>query len=212
MDWLLVGMILTTFVLLGVSRLTVYIRLVALQGAMLSVLLILAKGALHDWHIFLMGMATLVIKSIVMPLLLARSLRETTIRQEVEPMVSLHLSLLAGAGIVIFAFSSIPSLPPAHPPFTPIFIPAALIMVLIGFFLLISRSKAITQVIGFLVLENGIFLFGLNLVADFPPIVEMGVLLDILVGVFVMGIMIYHINRTFDHIHINALAKLKEPE
>ena len=206
MDWLLMGIIFTAFLLLGASRLTVCIRIVALQGIMLSLLLLLAKGSLQEWHILLMAIGTLVIKGIVIPTLLNRSIRELSIRQEVEPMISLHLSLLAGGSIAILAFSSIQSLPPAQPPLTLIATPTALFVFLIGFFLLISRSKAITQVIGFLVLENGVFLFGLNLVGDFPVIVEMGVLLDLLVGVFVMGIMIYHIHRTFDHIDTRALA------
>lgn len=212
MNWLLVGIILTAFLLLGVSRLSVCIRVVALQGAMLATLLALTKGSLHEFHILLMALGTFAIKAVVMPLLLNRSIREASIRQEVEPVASLHLSLLAGGGIVILAFSSIKVLPPATPPFTPIAVPAALTVVLIGFLLLISRTKAITQVIGFLVLENGVFLFGLNLVDDFPVTVEMGVLLDLLVGVFVMGIMIYHINRTFDHIDTRALSALQETE
>lgn len=212
MDWLLVGIIFTTFLLLGVSRLTVYIRVVALQGAMLSLLLVLAKGSLPEGHILLMALGTFVIKVVIIPILLNRSLRDISVRQEVEPMMSLHLSLLVGGGIAILAFSSIQALPPANPPLTPMATPAALIVVLIGFFLLISRTKAITQVIGFLVLENGVFLFGLNLVGDFPVIVEMGVLLDLLVGVFVMGIMIYHINRSFDHIDTRALTAGHETE
>lgn len=212
MDWLLVGIILTTFLLLGISRLSVCIRIVALQGGLLSILLVLAKGSFHDLHVILVALSTFVIKAIVMPFLLTRSIREASIHQEVEPMTSLHLSLLAGCGIAILAFSSIKALPHPAPPFTPIAIPTALIVVLVGFLLLISRTKAITQVIGFLVLENGVFLFGLNLLGDFPVIVEMGVLLDLLVGIFVMGIIIYHINRTFDHIDTRALTALKETE
>jgi hydrogenase-4 component E len=151
MDWLLVGIILSAFFLLGLSRLSVCIRVVAVQGAMLAALLVLAKGMTGEFHILLLALVTFVIKALVMPHLLRRSIREAAIRQEVEPIASLHLSLLAGGGIALLAFSSIKILPPAYPPFTPIALPAALTVVLIGFFLLISRTKAITQVIGFLV-------------------------------------------------------------
>ncbi|OGQ26467.1 MAG: hypothetical protein A3I75_08270 [Deltaproteobacteria bacterium RIFCSPLOWO2_02_FULL_50_16] len=212
MDWLLIGIILSAFFLLGFSRLSSCIYIVALQGAMLSALPLLAKGSFQELHIVLMSLGTFAIKAVAMPFLLTRSIREASIRQEVEPIVSLHLSLFAGGGIAVLAFSSIKALPPALPPFSPMAVPVALTVVLIGFFLLVSRTKAITQVIGFLVLENGVFLFGMNLVGDFPAIVEMGVLLDLLVGIFVMGIMIYHINRTFDHIDTRVLTALQESE
>ncbi|MBI2344225.1 MAG: hydrogenase [Deltaproteobacteria bacterium] len=202
MDWLLVGIILSAFFLLGLSRLTICIRVVAIQGALLSLLPILAKGSLAEVPLVLMTLGTFAIKAVAMPFLLFRSLREAAIRREVEPIISLHLSLLAGGGIAILAFSSLKALPKAIPPFSPIAVPVALTVVLIGFLLLISRRKAVTQVIGFLVLENGVFLFGMSLVAGFPLIVEMGILLDLLVGIFVMGIMMYHIHRTFDHIDI----------
>ncbi|HEX2970775.1 MAG TPA: NADH-quinone oxidoreductase subunit K [Tepidisphaeraceae bacterium] len=75
---------------------------------------------------------------------------------------------------------------------------------------MISRTKAITQVIGYLVLENGIFLFGLTLVRQMPILVELGILLDVFVGVFVMAIVVYHIRRTFDHMDTDELDQLKE--
>ncbi|MBI2067571.1 MAG: hydrogenase [Deltaproteobacteria bacterium] len=211
MNWILIGVLLSAFFILGISRLSACIRAVAFQGALLSVLPIFVKGWNDPHALFLFG-GTLIIKAMVIPSLLFRSIREATIREEAEPIVSLHLSLLGGGGIMVAAFSSLNALPHLAPPFSPLFIPAALSIVLIGLFLLISRTKAISQVIGFLVLDNGIFLFGMTLVAEFPMTVELGVLLDLLVGVFVMGIMIYHINRTFDHIDTGALATLRDTE
>jgi len=148
MDWLLIGIILSAFFLLGFSRLSSCIYIVALQGAMLSALPLLAKGSFQELHIVLMSLGTFAIKAVAMPFLLTRSIREASIRQEVEPIVSLHLSLFAGGGIAVLAFSSIKALPPALPPFSPMAVPVALTVVLIGFFLLVSRTKAITQVIG----------------------------------------------------------------
>jgi len=83
-------------------------------------------------------------------------------------------------------------------------------MTLIGFFLIMSRRIAISQVLGYLVLENGVFVFGMALVPEQPYLVELGILLDIFVGVFVMGIIIFHINREFDHIDVHRLADLKD--
>ncbi len=89
-------------------------------------------------------------------------------------------------------------------------VPAALSTVLTGFVLLTSRIKAITQVIGYLVLENGIFIFGLLLLEALPSLVELGVLLDLFVGVFVISIIIHHINREFDSLDTRRLSSLRE--
>ncbi|MBI2082030.1 MAG: hydrogenase [Deltaproteobacteria bacterium] len=210
MEWFLTGIIVTTFFILGASRLAPCIRIAAVQGAMLSVLPILARGSVTDPHSLGMFFGTFLIKAILIPILLFRSLRQSKIREEMEPTVSRHLSLLAGGLVVVLSFSwQLPNLPGSH---SPLIVPTALAMVLLGFLLLVTRRKAVTQVIGFLVLENGVFLFGMTLATEFPITVEMGVLLDLLVGVFVMGIMINHINRTFDHIDTTLLASLRETE
>ncbi len=208
MDWLLIGAMLTAFFILGVARLTTCIRIVALQGALLSFLPAFAKGSLTDPHGLFLILSTLVIKAVLIPTLLLRSIQKANIRLEVEPLIRPYLSLLVGGAIALLAFSSMRVLPKPGAPFPPLVTPAALSIVLVGFLLLVSRTKAVTQVIGFLILENGIFLFGMTLVTDFPLTVELGVLLDLLVGVFVMGIMVYHINRTFDHIDTKVLSKL----
>ena len=208
MEWLLIGIIFSTFFILGSGRITSCIRAAAIQGALLSLLPMVVRGSLADPHSLGLFVGTFLIKAILIPFMLFRSMREASIREEIEPTVSLHLSLLAGGLVVVIAFSGVFSkLPGAN---TPLIVPAALSMVLLGFLLLVSRKKAVTQVIGFLVLENGVFLFGMTLVKEFPITVEMGVLLDLLVGVFVMGIMIYHINRTFDHIDTTLLTSLKD--
>jgi hydrogenase-4 component E len=82
--------------------------------------------------------------------------------------------------------------------------------VLIGLLVLVSRLKAITQVVGYLVLENGIFLFGLLLLEQMPVLVELGILLDLFVAVFIMGIVVHHIRREFDHMDTHLLDAVKE--
>lgn len=210
MEWLLTAIILTTFFILGASGLPACIRAVAVQGVMLSLLPILIRGSVFDPHSLALFVGTGLIKGVLIPVLLFRSLRGTTAGRDTEPTVSRHLSILAGGLVVVLAFSwGLPVLPGSH---SLLIVPTALAMVLLGFLLLVTRKKAVTQVIGFLVLENGVFLFGMTLVSDFPMTVEMGVLLDLLVGVFVMGIMIHHINRTFDHIDTTLLTTLRDAE
>ena len=211
MEWPLVGIILTNFLTLGASNLAACIRIVALQGILLSLLPILERGSLSDFHTLSLFFITVSIKALAIPFLLTRSLHQARIKKEVEPMVSLHFSLLTGGAIVVLSFF-VSNILDLETPFSSIIIPVALSTVLTGFFLLISRTKAITQVIGFLILDNGVFLFGTTLISDFPLTVEMGILLDLWVGVFVMGIMIHHINRTFNHIDTRVLSTLKDTE
>ena len=179
---------------------------------LLAILPPVARGSLADLHGFFLFVGVFCIKGIAIPAMLFRSLSQITAKQGVEAVSSRHLPLLAGGVMVLLGFSSLPlfSLPTA--PFPPLIVPAALSTLFIGFFLLISQRKAISQVLGFLVMDNGIFLFGMTLMADFPLTVEMGVLLDLLVGVFVMGIIIYHIHKTFDHIDTTVLSSLRDSE
>jgi len=89
-------------------------------------------------------------------------------------------------------------------------VPVALVTLLCGLLVLITRSKAVTQVVGYLMLENGVYLFGLTLVERISFLVEVGVLLDVFVAVFIMGIVVFHINREFDSISAENLVELRE--
>ncbi len=86
----------------------------------------------------------------------------------------------------------------------------ALATLLLGFLILVSRRQAITQVVGYLMLENGVFIFGQSLIRDIPVAAELAILLDLLVGVFVMGIAIHHISREFDHVDTERLTALRD--
>jgi hydrogenase-4 component E len=185
---------------------------------MLSVLPLLIQppqrgGAAIDPHTLVLSIGAFFIKGILIPFLLFRSLPEEKIRQETTP-TSRHLSLLAGGLVVVLAFSlRLPMLSRSPlPPLSPLIVSTALAMVLLGVLLLVTRGRALMQVIGFLVLENGVFLFGMTLVSKFPMTVELGILLDLSVGVFVMGIIICHIHRTFDHIDTTRLTSLRDTE
>jgi|WetSurMetagenome_2_1015567.scaffolds.fasta_scaffold54884_2 hydrogenase-4 component E len=210
MDWLLVGAILAAFVILGTEKLSACVYAVALQGACLSLIPFLAESG-HIGRAWLIFLLTFLVKAVVIPFLLFRSLKRVTIRNYSEFLMRPHLALLAGGGLVVLSFSSVRFLPQPGPLPT-LNVPIALSIVLIGFFLLVARTRALSQVIGFLVMENGIFLFGLILAAEFPMVVELGVLLDLLAAILVMGIMVYHIHQTFDHIDTRFLSTLKDAE
>ncbi|MDP2874900.1 MAG: hypothetical protein Q8O00_01875, partial [Holophaga sp.] len=91
-----------------------------------------------------------------------------------------------------------------------LFVPASLTTLFTGFLILTTRRRALTQVVGYLVLENGVYLFSLLLVKNMPLLVETGVLLDLVVGIFVMGIVINHIQQAFDSQDTQRLAHLRD--
>jgi len=211
-DLLLLLVIVTDLYIVGSNRLTSCIRASALQGAVLAALPIalrLEGSATGLVHVVAMAVVMLAIKAIVIPSLLSRTLREAGVRHEVEPFVSLHLSVLLAAGLIAMSFwlGGVLVLPRPAP--SVVVVPAALATSLIGFLVLVSRRQAVTQVVGYLLLENGVFIFGQMLTRENPFVVELGILLDLLVGVFVMGIAIHHISREFDHIDIERLTGLK---
>jgi hydrogenase-4 component E len=208
---LLVGLAMgLNLVALGSSRLPSLIRTVAVQGIALGLMPLLLESHHLDWRIVLVVVATIAGKGFVIPSLLRRAMRAANIEREIQPFIGLVPSLLLGAGGTIAAVALAGALPllPEHTGL--LLVPGALASVLTGFIFLIGRSKAISQVCGYLVLENGIYLFGLLLIKATPLLVEAGVLLDLTVGVFVLGIIIDRIQRAFDSLDTRKLTALHE--
>lgn len=211
-DALLLVVVVLDLAILASSRLTTCIRTAALQGVLLAELPVAlsweGSGSVPG-HVLALGLGLLLLKAFAIPWLLLRALREADVRHEVEPFVSLHVSTLLGTALVGISFWLATVLILPRPAPSAALVPAALSTLLIGFLVLVSRRQAITQVIGYLMLENGVFIFGQTLINDMPVAAELAILLDLLVGVFVMGIAIYHISREFDHIDVERLMSLK---
>jgi hydrogenase-4 component E len=205
---LLLLIILLNFFALGSSRLAACIHAVALQGGVLSLLPLTAHG--FSGHALLLTGGALALKGVLIPWLLLRAMRQVQIRREVEPLIGYVPTMLIGALATAAAFIFADLLPLIAEHQGGLFIPTSLATLLTGFLLLISRRKAITQVVGYLILENGIFIFGILLAEAMPMMVEAGVLLDLLVAVFVMGIVIDQINREFSTLDTEHLSALKE--
>lgn len=209
-DLLLLLVIVLALGTVATGRLQGAIRAVALQGAVLSFLPFSLGHHGGAVPMVLTVVVTFALKTVLIPILLARAAREARVVNEVEPFVSLHASVLIAAALVGAAFWLGSALEIPWPVPTRLIAPTALATVFVGFFVIVSRRKAVTQVIGYLVLENGVFVFGQALAKQVPFVVEMGILLDVLVGVFVMGIAINHISREFDHIDTDALSTLRD--
>jgi hydrogenase-4 component E len=196
-------------VALGSSRLPSLIRTVSAQGVLLGRMPILLATELH-WHVAIVTLATVVGKGLVIPGLLRRAMRAVSIEREVEPIVGFEVSLLLGAGATVGAVAAARWLPVLPEHSGSLLVPGAMATIATGFILLVGRVKAISQVCGFLILENGIYLFGLMLIKITPLLVEAGVLLDVTVGVFVIGIIVDRIQRTFDSLDTRKLTALRE--
>ncbi len=208
-DAAMVLLALTNLSLIGMARLATCIRVVALQGFVLSVLPLLAHADDLTARTVVLAVGTLLVKSVVFPWLLMRALHQVDARHEQEPFVGFGASLLVGVVVLGIAIWLGARLPFAGEAVAPLVFPMALFTMFVGLFVLVSRRKALTQVLGYLVLENGIYTFGIMLVGEIPVLVELGALLDVLVAVLVMGVAIHHISREFDHIDIDELDHLR---
>jgi len=206
---LLVLVLMLNLFALGSSRMRAVIRIVALQGTLLAIMPLLVHEHV-DLAALALSLVTVLLKGIVIPTMLLRALQEAQIKREVEPLIGLLPSMILGALGTCFAMVFASQLPLAPEHSSSLLVPASLATVLVGFILLTSRYKAISQVIGYLVLENGIYIFGMLLLKAMPHVVEMGVLLDLFVAVFVICIIVNHINRAFSSLDTRHLAELKE--
>jgi hydrogenase-4 component E len=201
--------VLMNFLALGTSSLRACIRAVALQGALVSISPILS-GERPTVRLLMLVIGAGTIKAVLIPGMLLRALREVHIRHEVEPYVGLVPSVLLcaiGTGLTVLFADSLP-LAAEHREL--LVVPVALSTLFAGFLLLTTRKKAISQVTGYLVLENGIFVFAQLLHEAMPFLVEVGVLLDLVVGIFVMGIVINHIQREFSSLDTERLSELRD--
>jgi hydrogenase-4 component E len=209
-DSVLVFLVLTNFILLGSRRPAARIRLTAIQGLLLGLLTLLVHADDIRLRTLLLALGSTVVKAGFFPWLLRRAVRETDVRRGVEPFVGYTLSVLMGMlllGLAIWMSSRLP-LPSSQA--GSLVVPVAFFCIFAGLLLVVSRKTALSQVLGYLVLENGVYTFGIALAYEQQLMVELGILLDLLVGVFVMGIIIFHISREFDHIDVHRLATLKD--
>lgn len=206
---ILVIILVMNLFILGTGRLVAVIRTAGAQGALLAVIPLLVHQEVTV-PVFLLAAATLALKGFVIPMIMLRALRDAQIKREVEPLIGLLSSIVVGALATAFALLLAGRLPLAGQHEGTLLVPASIATVLVGFILLTTRFKALNQVVGYLVLENGIFIFGMLLVEAMPLVVEMGVLLDLFVGIFVICIIVNHINDAFSSMDTRRLVSLKE--
>ncbi len=193
---------------LASGRLPSLIRVAAAQGVVLGLLPLVMERV--DWLVVLVALGSTALKGVVIPGLLRRAMRTANIDRDLDPLIGFIPSLILGAAGTIAAVALARMLPllPEHRGL--LLVPGSLASIITGFVLLTTRSKAISQVCGYLILDNGIYLFGLLLIHAVPFMVEAGILLDLTVAVFVIGIIVDRIQRAFDTLDTRVLTALRE--
>jgi len=201
--------LLTCFSLLGTSRIGACIRFLALQGVLFSLVPVIAHDDGMTLRVLGLAGANVALKGMIFPAVLLHLRARAGAQREVEPYIGFVASILFGIVALAVSLGLARELHPAlsHAPFA--MLEAAIFLISIGLFLIVSRRNALMQVIGYLVMENGIFVFGAITVVETPLLVELGILLDAFVAVFVMGIAIFHISREFGMADSDRLNTLR---
>ena len=203
--------VLFALIMLTTYRITGMIRLYTIQTFLLSLVPLFLHADSISGHEWFLSLATMVLKAGVVPYVLFWAIRHISIRSEVKPFFGAGVSILCGVMIIAGAFWMSLSLKlPGHLS-NGLIMPCSMAIILLGFMMMVTRTRAITQVVGYLVIENGIFLFALSLFDAMPALIEMGIFLDIFVAVFIMAIVLNHINEEFDQAGPGSeLSKLGE--
>ncbi|MGA7951352.1 MAG: formate hydrogenlyase [Thiobacillaceae bacterium] len=203
-------LLLISFAMLSQRRIVGLITLFAWQGVALAASTSLVAWATGQSHLYYSAVLTVLLKVIVMPWIFYRLVRKLDINRDVEPMINIPTTMLIGIALVIFAFNLALPITALSGTVMRSTLGIAMACVLLAFLMMITRSKAIPQVIGFLAMENGLFFAATSATYGMPLVVELGVALDVLVGVFVLGIFFFQIRETFDSLDLKHMEKLRE--
>ena len=203
-------LLLTAFAMLSKRRILSLINLFALQGFILTLAIIDSAWITQQSHLYYSAGLTFLTKVLILPWLLHRLLRRLDIEWEVENLVNIPSTMLIGIVLVVFAFNLSLPLSLFSDTILQSTLGIATAMVLLSFMMMITRRKAVTQVIGFLAMENGLFFAATCATYGMPMVVELGVALDVLVGMFIFGVFFLQIREAFDSMDIRHMEKLKE--
>ena len=202
--------LLLSFAMISQRRIVSLINLFMMQGAALVTTSFLLGYVTHQPDLYVSGGITLVLKVIFIPWMLHRMIRKLNVRWDIETLLNVPTTMLVGIALVIFSFSLALPVSRLSSSLAGGSLGIALSCVMLSFLMLITRSKAVPQVIGFLSMENGLIFAATAVTSGMPMIVEFGIALDVLVGVLILGVFMFQIREKFDTLDIHHLEKLKE--
>ncbi|MEO5560173.1 MAG: formate hydrogenlyase [Dokdonella sp.] len=204
------SLLLISFAMLAQRRTRRLIILLAWQGAVLTASTLLVATTAHLDHLYYSAALTFVLKVGLMPWILMRLMRRLGIEGDSDPLVNIPTLMLVGLALVIFAFGLAQPISSLATTVTRQTLGIAMAVILLAFLMMIARHKAVTQVIGFLAMENGLFFAANSTTYGMPMVIELGIALDLLVGVFIFGIFFFQIREQFDSLDLHTLEALKE--
>ena len=202
--------LLIAFAMLAQRRVLSLINLFALQGLLLATSTALVAYSSDQHHLYYSAALTLALKVLLLPWILHRLIRKLNVKWDVETLFNIPTTMLLGIALVVFAFNLAGPISEMAGTITKSTLGIAIASVLLSFLMMITRSKAVPQVIGFLAMENGLFFAAITATYGMPMVVELGIALDVLVGIFIMGIFFFQIRATFDSLELKHMEKLKE--
>ncbi len=203
-------LLLLSFAMLSQRRLLSLVNLFAGQGAALVGSTVVVAYSTGQHHLYFSAALTLALKVLLLPYLLHRLIRRLNLQWDTETLVNIPTTMLIGLAVVIFAFGLAQPLAELASTVTRSTLGIAMAVVMLAFLMMITRRKAISQVIGFLAMENGLFFAATSATYGMPMVVELGIALDVLVGVFIFGIFFFHIREQFESLELRHLESLKE--
>jgi len=203
-------LLLIAFAMLSQRRVLTLIKLLAWQGAALAASTAIVAWSTGQTHLYYSAMLTVLLKVILIPWVLHRLIDRLFVRWDIETLINIPTTMLIGIGLVIFAFALATPISQMATTLTRSTLGIALASVLLSFLMMIVRQKAVPQVIGFLAMENGLFLAATSATYGMPLVVELGVALDVLVGTFIFGIFFFHIREQLESLEIRNMEKLNE--
>ncbi|MSP11481.1 MAG: hydrogenase [Chloroflexi bacterium] len=209
LNLLSVGVLVTGMLILWRRSLLSAVQIFGVQSLLLALMAVWIAFYTGAAHLYLIAFLVAAIKAVAIPVLLSRIIRRLDVYTEIEPYIGVATSLLVGAGLVVVAYFVMQPVADATNLPTHNALPLAFAMVLLGLFITVSRKKAVTQILGFLVLENGIFMLAVLATYGVPTIVEIGVFLDLFVGILIMEVLVYRINQTFESVDTHVLDELR---
>ncbi len=203
-------LLLIAFAMLSQRRILSLIYLFAWQGFVLVLSTVVVAYATAQHHLYYSAFLTLVLKVFALPWILHRLIIRLNVKWDVETLINIPTTMLLGILLVIFAFNLASPISQMASAVTRQTLGTAMACVLLSFMMMITRRKAVPQVVGFLAMENGLFFAATSATYGMPMVVELGIALDVLVGTFIFGIFFFQIRETFDSLDIHHLEKLKE--
>jgi hydrogenase-4 component E len=203
-------LLMLAFAMISQRRILSLINLFMLQGLTLVVSTVVVGYVTKQPHLYLSAGLTFALKVVLIPVLLHRIIDRLKIRWDVETLVNIPTTMLIGILVVIFAFNLATPIAKLSTSLARGTLGIALACVLLSFLMMITRAKAVPQVIGFLAMENGLFFAATSATYGMPMVVELGIALDVLIGVLILGVFMFQIREQFDSLDIRHLEKLKD--